>query len=92
MHRGRLAHLGKCTRRLPGRREDPSHLQIIQELRCRVDARHQQMIPRPGAGDIQQVAFRVIDLFQIRIVGHRFDPCLQGNDLIIYESPNRRRT
>jgi hypothetical protein len=72
---------------LPGRRCEPSHPQIIQELRCRVDARHEQVIPRPGARDVQQVTFRVVDLFQIRVVGHRLDPCLQGNDLIIYESP-----
>jgi hypothetical protein len=62
---------------------EPSHPQIIKELRWRVDARHEQMTPRTGVGDVQQVPFGIIDLFQVRIVDHRLDPCLQGNDLII---------
>jgi hypothetical protein len=66
---------------------EPSHPQSIKEIRWRVDARDEQMIPRMGPRYVQQVAFRVVDLFQIRVVGHRLDPCLQGNDLIIYESP-----
>ena len=41
------------------------------------------MIPRPGAGDVQQMAFRVVDFFQICVVGYRLDPRLQGHDLII---------
>jgi hypothetical protein len=42
---------------------EPLHPQIIKELRWRVDARHEQMIPGSGAGDIQQVPFGVIDFF-----------------------------
>ena len=60
-----------------------SHPQIIKELRGGFDARHEQVIPCAGAGDVQQVAFRVVDFFQIRVVGHRLDPFLQGNDLVI---------
>src|SRR6266568_489215 len=67
-------HLRRCA---------PSQPQIIKELRWWIDARHEQMIPRTGTGDVQHVAFRVVDLFQVSIVGHRLDPCLQGNDLII---------
>ena len=56
---------------------------IIQEFRRRIDARHQQMIARPCAGDIQQMPFRVVDLFEIRIVGDRFNPLLQWNHLVV---------
>jgi hypothetical protein len=86
MDRGFLQHLGECTRLLPSRRGEPSRPQIIEELRWRVDTRHQQMIPGTDARDVQQVAFRVVYLVQISDVGHRLDSCLQGNDLIIYES------
>jgi hypothetical protein len=68
---------------LPRWRGDPLHPQIIQEFRWGVNARDEQMIPRPSAGDVQQVAFRVVGLFQVRVVGRRLDPCLQGNDLVI---------
>ena len=65
------------------RRSENSHPQIIKELRCRIDACHKQVISCTGASDVKQVAFRVVDFFQIRVVGHRLDPFLQGNDLII---------
>ena len=35
--------------------------QIIQKLRYRCDTGYEEMIPRPGAGDIEQVALGVID-------------------------------
>ena len=57
--------------------------QVVQEFRRRSPARHQQMIARTSAGDVKQVPFRVVDLFQIRVVGDGFDPFLQGNDLIV---------
>jgi hypothetical protein len=47
--------------------------QIIQKLRCGRDAGDKQMIPRAGAGNVEQVAFGVVDLFQIGVVGHGFD-------------------
>jgi hypothetical protein len=78
MHRGRLEHFGAGMQLVPKRRSEPSHPQVTKECRWRVDARHQQMIPRTGAGDVKQVPFRVVDLFQVRVVGHRLDPCLQG--------------
>ena len=71
-----LTNLGEGARLLPKWRGDPLYPQIIQELRCRVDAWHQQLIPRPGAGDIQQVPFGVVNLFQVRVVCRRLDPCL----------------
>ena len=63
--------------------DETSFPQIIQEFRCRFDARHQQMIPCAGAGDVKQVPLRVVDLFEIRVVRDRFDPLLQRNDLIV---------
>jgi len=41
-------NFGEGGRLLPGRRGEPSRPQIIKERRCRVDARHEQMIPRAG--------------------------------------------
>ncbi len=39
--------------------------QIVEELRGRVPTRHQQIIPRTGTGDVEQMAFGVVDLGQI---------------------------
>ena len=50
--------------------------QIIQEFRGRIDARYQQMIPCTSAGNVEQVAFGVVDLFEVRVVRDRFDPLL----------------
>ena len=44
------------------------------------------MIARSGAGDVEQVALGVVDLLQVSIVSYRFDPLLQGNDLIIAQT------
>jgi hypothetical protein len=41
------------------------------------------MIPGTGARDVQQVAFRIVDFFQISVVRDRFDPFLKGNDFVI---------
>ena len=60
-----------------------SQPQIVEEFRGRRDARNEQAISRPGAGDVEQVALRVVDLFEIRVVGRRLDPFLKGNDLVV---------
>lgn len=60
-----------------------SYLQIIKKFRCRIDPRYEEMVSRPGAGNIEQVTLGVVDLFQIGVVGHRLDPCLQWNDFVI---------
>ena len=39
--------------------------------------------PRTSAGDIEQVAFGVIDFVQFYFVGNRIDAVLIGQDLII---------
>jgi hypothetical protein len=42
--------------------------QIDEELGCRIDAGHQQIVAGSGAGDIEQVALGVVDLFEVRLV------------------------
>src|SRR5674476_205026 len=59
-----------------GRKSNP---EIIQKLRCRCDSSHQQMVPRPRAGDVEQVAFGVVNLLQVSIVTDGFDALLQGD-------------
>jgi len=41
------------------------------------------MISRPGASDIRQLPFGIVDLFQIGIVGNAFDPFLQRDILVV---------
>ena len=36
-------------------------------------ARHLKTVPRPGACHVKQVAFRLVDLFQICLIRHRLD-------------------
>ena len=56
---------------------------VIKKLRSRLDTRHQQMISRPRAGNVEQMAFGVIHLLQVGVVANRFDAFLQGNDFIV---------
>ena len=52
---------------------DPvSALQIFEEFGCRLDAGYQQVIPGAGAGDVEQVALAVVDLFEVGILGDIF--------------------
>jgi hypothetical protein len=50
---------------------------VIQKLRHRFDARDEQVISCPRAGNIEQVARSVIDLLQVRLL-----PCVgkEGNN------------
>src|SRR3990170_574850 len=41
------------------------------------------MVPRTGAGDVEQVALGVIDFLQVRVVADCFDSLLQGYDLVV---------
>jgi len=56
---------------------------VIQELRCRFDARYQQVIPRTGAGNVEQMTLGVIDFFQVCIITNAFDSLLQRNNFIV---------
>ncbi len=56
----------------------PSLPHIVQKLRPQSATCHQQSVARSRAGDVEEVAFGVVDLFQIGVVGHRFDALAQG--------------
>ena len=60
-----------------------STLQIVQEFRRRFHPRHQQVVPSPSAGDVKQVGFRGINLFEICIVSNRLYSLLERNDLVV---------
>lgn len=60
-----------------------SSRQIVQELRGRFDPGNPQPIPRASAGDVQQMAFGVVDLFQVCIIRYGFDAFLQRDHFIV---------
>ena len=72
-----------ATVRLPGGRCRAAERQVVQKLRGRGDAGNQQVIPRPGAGHIQQVALGVVNLLKIGVVGDGFDALLARNHFIV---------
>src|ERR1035438_9680732 len=41
------------------------------------------MVPCTCAGNVEQLAFCVVNLFEIRVVRNRFDPLLQRNHLVV---------
>ena len=55
-----------------------SHTEIVKELRRGFHARHEQMISRTGAGDVEQMAFGVVDFLQVGVVADGLDALLQG--------------
>lgn len=54
---------------------EPSDLlsQVGKKLRGRLDARDEQVITGSGAGDVEEMPFRVIDLLQVGVVADRLD-------------------
>lgn len=58
-------------------------VEVIQELRCWAYTGNEQMIPRTGAGDVEQVPFRVINFLKIGVITDGLDTFLQGDDLVI---------
>jgi len=56
---------------MPSSRSVPK---VIQELGCWGGARNKQMIPGAGACNVQQVAFGVVNLFQIGVDGNGLNP------------------
>lgn len=46
----------------------PLHIQIVQKLRCRFNATHQQLFPGASAGDIEQMPFGIINFSQFTLV------------------------
>ena len=47
------------------------------------DAGHEYVVPGAGAGDVEQMGFGVVDIFQVRFVGDRLDPMLKRDDFIV---------
>jgi len=62
--------------------------QIIEKFRRGSDTSDQQMIPRSGAGNIQEMAFCVVDRFEVGIVSYGFDALLKRYDLVITRHHN----
>ena len=65
------------------RRHVYSYSKVVQELRRRFDAGHEKIVSGAGAGDVEEMPFGVIDVFQVRVIGDRLDPLLKWNDLIV---------
>ena len=58
-------------------------MKIVEELRCRVYPRHEEPITSTSAPHVEQVAFRVVDLFEIGFVHNALDPGLKREDLVV---------
>ena len=61
-------------------------LKIVDKLRCRVDPRHKKPIAGACARHVEQVALRVVDLFEIGFVDDAIDPGLKREDLVVATS------
>lgn len=58
-------------------------MKIVEELRCRVYPRHEEPITSTSARHVEQVALRVVDLFEIGFVHNALDPGLKREDLVV---------
>jgi hypothetical protein len=67
------------ARRFSGSR----NLQIVEKFRAGVHARDEQVVSRPRASHVQQMALRVVFLFEIVVVGDGFDPGLKRNYFVV---------
>ncbi|MBM2812573.1 MAG: hypothetical protein HW416_3332 [Chloroflexi bacterium] len=56
---------------------------VAQKLRSRLHARHEQMVARSCAGDVEQMALRVVDLLEVGFVGHGLDALLQRHYFVV---------
>jgi CheY-like chemotaxis protein len=70
------AQLRDAERRGLNRRVLPG--QIVQELRRRIDAGHEQMVSGTGAGDIKEMPLGLVDFFEVGVVGDILDPPCGG--------------
>jgi len=50
---------------------DSRRTKVLDEFRRRAHPRDQQAVPRPRAGDVEQVALGLINVVQLRLVGNR---------------------
>lgn len=44
-------------------------IQVVKEFGSRINACYQQLISRSRAGHVQQVPLRIVDFFQVSIIG-----------------------
>jgi hypothetical protein len=58
-------------------------LQIIQKFGSWHNAGDKQVIPRTRAGDLQQMALRVVKFFEIAVVSQGLNSRLQGNGFAV---------
>lgn len=66
-------------------------MEIVQELGRWGDTCHQQVVARPGAGDVEEVPLGRVDLLQVGVIPDRLDALLQGDDLVILRRSVPRR-
>src|SRR5579871_2997892 len=57
--------------------------QVGKKLRRRGDAGDQQAIAGAGAGDIKHMALRVVDLFEVGLIGDGLDPLFKRQHTVI---------
>ena len=74
---------GEATSSDDSRGEPYSHSKVVQELRRRFDASHEEVVSGTGAGDVEEMPFSVVDILQVRVISDRLDPLLKRNDLIV---------
>jgi hypothetical protein len=80
----RCTALADRVGRVPQKSGQPSKstgIEIAEKFRAWNDRCDEKLIPRPRAGHIKQVAFGVVDLLDIGIVGNGLDALLQRQDL-----------
>ena len=46
--------------------------EVVQELRRRIDAGHEQMVAGTGAGHVEQMPLGLVDFFEVGIIGATF--------------------
>ena len=57
--------------------------QVVEKLGSRLDSGHQEVIAGAGARDVEQVAFRGVDLVEFGLIADPLDSCLRRQYLVI---------
>ena len=58
-------------------------MKIVEKFRFRIHPRHKELITSSRARHVQKVAFRVVHLFKVGLVGDILDPRLQREDFVV---------
>jgi len=56
---------------------------IFQKLRNWIDTRYEQVIAGSGAGDVQEMTFCVVEVFNVCVIADGSDAFFERNDVII---------